>query len=130
LRAALFHPTTGYSLPWAARLADRITLMPDMTAPALFAAIRSFSVAAWRDAGFYRLLNRLLFRAAEPDERYRLMQRFYALPPGVIGRFYAGQSTLRDKMRILTGKPPVPLLSALRCLSQGDGRALPMSVLL
>ena len=38
LRAALFHPTTGYSLPHAVRLAEMIASLPDLGAPALFQA--------------------------------------------------------------------------------------------
>ncbi len=118
LRAALFHPTTGYSLPHAVRLADMIAALPDLRAPALFDATRRHSIEAWKSAGFYRLLDRLLFRAAEPDDRYRLLERFYRLSPGLIARFYASRSTVLDKARILSGKPPVPVLAALRCLPE------------
>ena len=40
----------------------------------------------------------------------------------LIERFYAAGSTLGDKARILSGKPPVPLGAALTCLI-GKGRA-------
>jgi lycopene beta-cyclase len=59
----------------------------------------------------------MLFKAAEPEERWRVLQRFYRLDPRLIRRFYAGQSTIFDKMRVLTGKPPVPIgraISAIR----------------
>ena len=118
LRAALFHPTTGYSLPDAVRLADRIASTQDLSAPALFELTRRHSLQRWRGAGFCRLLDRLLFQAAEPDERYKLLERFYRLPPGLIGRFYAGRSTPFDKLRVLSGKPPVPLGRALGCLPE------------
>ena len=68
--------------------------------------------------GFYRLLSRMLFEAAAPDERRRVMERFYRLPEPLIERFYAGRSTLADKARILTGRPPVPVRRALRCLPE------------
>jgi lycopene beta-cyclase len=55
----------------------------------------------------------MLFRAAAPSERYRVLERFYRLSPGLIRRFYAGESTLVDKVRILTGKPPVPFWKAV-----------------
>ena len=45
------------------------------------------------ERGFYRLLNRMLFRAAEPAERYRVLEHFYRLDPALIARFYAGRST-------------------------------------
>ena len=124
LRAALFHPTTGYSLPDAVRLADRIAMLQDLSAANLHRETRAHSVAHWKAAGFYRLLDRLLFKAAEPDRRYRLIERFYHFSPELVSRFYAGRSTAMDKARVLTGKPPVPILRALRCL-----REAPLQVL-
>jgi lycopene beta-cyclase len=59
------------------------------------------------------MLDAMLFRAAIPRQRYRVLERFYRLSPGLIERFYAGQSTLADKVRILSGKPPVPLWRAV-----------------
>jgi lycopene beta-cyclase len=116
LRAGLFHATTGYSLPHAVRLAERIAGLyargvPD--AATLFAAIRADASADWRQQGFYRLLNRMLFLAGRPDDRWRVMQRFYRLPAPLIARFYAGRTTLADKARLLSGKPPVPVGQAL-----------------
>ena len=72
--------------------------------------------ALWRLRGFYRLLDRMLFRAAEPAQRYRVLEHFYRLDPALIARFYAGRSTLADRMRILSGRPPVPLGRALKSL--------------
>ena len=51
----------------------------------------------------------MLFQAAEPEERWRIFARFYRLPEPLIERFYAGRSTVFDKLRVLTGKPPVPI---------------------
>ncbi len=114
LAAGLFHPTTGYSLPEAVRLAERIVSLPDLRAPALFEAVRDHALARWEAQAFYRLLSRLLFLAAPPAQRWRMMQRFYGLRPPLIARFYAGASTGFDKVRILSGKPPVPVLAAVR----------------
>ena len=118
LRAGLFHPTTGYSLPDAVRLADhlaeRITATRDGSD--LSQVIRRQACDVWSKRGFYRLLNRMLFRAARPDQRYRVLERFYRLPQPLIERFYAGETTLGDKARILSGKPPVPIGAALTCL--------------
>jgi lycopene beta-cyclase len=116
MRAALFHPTTGYSLPEAARLADEIATSSDLGGAALFQMTRRRSVDLWHRFAFFRLLNRMLFRAAEPDQRYLVFQRFYGLPTALIERFYAGRLEWKDKLRLLTGKPPVPLGRALRCL--------------
>jgi lycopene beta-cyclase len=113
-RAALFHPTTGYSLPDAVRLARVVADMRDWRAPALHDALHAHARTAWRARGFYRLLDRMLFRAAEPAERYRILERFYGLDARLVARFYAGRSTIADKARILAGRPPVPIVRAIR----------------
>jgi lycopene beta-cyclase len=63
----------------------------------------------WKSRSFYRLLNRLLFDAASPPARYRVLEHFYPLPMGIIARFYAGRLSPWDKLRILSGRPPVRL---------------------
>ena len=118
MRAALFHPTTGYSLPEAARLADSVSRIKDIESAALYKLTRQRSLDLWRRNGYYRLLNRMLFRAAEPNQRYLVFERFYGLPENLIHRFYAGRSGWIDKVRVLTGKPPVPVARALRCLRE------------
>ena len=117
LSAALFHPTTGYSLPDAVHLADRIATLPDHSSAALFEATRRQSIDAWADRGFFRMLNRLLYLAGDPAERYRILEHFYRLPEPVVSRFYAARLTRGDKLRILTGKPPVSVRNALRVLA-------------
>ncbi|MFG1478665.1 lycopene beta-cyclase CrtY [Xanthobacter sp. V4C-4] len=118
LRAALFHPTTGYSLPDAVALAERVSTLADLSGPALAAAVRRHAVETWERRGFFRLLNRMLFRAAAPERRYIILQRFYGLSEDLIARFYADRLTLADKARILTGRPPVSILRAARCLPE------------
>ncbi|WP_428408498.1 lycopene beta-cyclase CrtY [Hyphococcus sp.] len=118
MRAALFHPLTGYSLPDAAALAELIAAQEDLSGPALARLVRDHSVSLWRRRGFYRLLSRMLFSAAEPDQRYKVLQRFYSLPQPLIERFYAGETHLGDRARILAGKPPVPVSRALGCLGE------------
>lgn len=123
LAAALFHPTTGYSLPDAVAMARTIAALPDLGSATLRAATEDRSRTLWRDRAFYRLLDRMLFRAAEPSQRWRVLRRFYGLPEGVVRRFYAGQTTLLDKARILTGKPPVPIGKAMNQLRDSRTRA-------
>ena len=121
MRGAFFHPTTGYSLPEAVRLADVIAAIPDLESTALFELTRRRSEELWRRTGYYRLLNRMLFRAAEPELRYRIFERFYGLSGGLIRRFYAGRLKWIDKARVLIGKPPVPVHRALRCFAENRG---------
>ncbi len=112
-RAGLFHPTTGYSLPDAVRLAVKIAESGDLSGPALHDLTQQFARDCWNDRRFYRLLDAMLFRAANPDARYKVLERFYRLHPKLIARFYAATSTRADKMRVLTGKPPVPFWRAV-----------------
>ena len=116
MRAALFHPLTGYSLPDAVRTAAMLARSTQFDAEALHAATYGLARRTWQARGFYRLLSRLLFRAAVPAERHKVFERFYRLDRRLIDRFYAGRSTMMDKARILSGKPPVPLGAALRAL--------------
>lgn len=118
LRAALFNPVTGYSLPDAARLADEIAALPVLTTATVRACVEARSKRLWAERAYYRLLNRMLFRAAEPGRRYVVLARFYRLSQGLVERFYAGRITLADKARILLGKPPVPVSAALAVLSE------------
>ena len=113
-RGAFFHPLTSYSLPDAVRFAIWLTGLS--TFDGLAAASRARAVEHWRRGAFDRLLSRMLFEAADPPRRYRVLERFYRLPAPLIARFYAGTSSGMDKVRILSGKPPVPLLRALRVL--------------
>ena len=116
LRAGLFNPVTGYSFPDAVRTADLVAALPVLDAATVHAALRADSRAAWRARALYRMLNRMLFLAADGDERRHILQRFYRLNDALVSRFYAARSTLGDWARILTGKPPIPISRAVRML--------------
>ena len=116
VRAGLIHSTTGYSLPYAARMADLIATAPVLTSAALHPVLTAVARTTFERQHFLRMLNRLLFRAAEPAERYRVLQKFYQLPEPTIARFYADRLTLMDKARLLTGRPPVPIRRAIGCV--------------
>lgn len=118
VRAGLFHPMTGYSLPDAVETALMIARMDALSAPALEAALHDHARRKWGERGFYRMLARMLFRGAEPSERWRVLARFYGLDRRLIERFYAGRSSLADKARILAGKPPIPIGRAIGALRE------------
>ena len=120
MRGGFFHPTTGYSLPDAVRTAVLLTQQRDLSGPALARLFRDEAARLWRKRGFYRLLNRMLFGAAAPADRYRVLEHFYRLDPDLIGRFYAGGSTLSDKIRIMSGKPPVPIGKAITAIWRNE----------
>ena len=116
-RGGFAHPLTSYTLPFAVDTALAIAREADQPGDRLAAMLEARARAHWRDTGFYRRLGRMLFGAAEPDERYKVFERFYRLPAPLIERFYAGRSTRADQARVLCGKPPVPVLAALKALA-------------
>ena len=116
IRAALCHYTTGYSLPEAVRLADDLAELSQLRSDELAPWIRARSFSLWRRGIYFRMLNRMLFLAGPPEERYRILEHFYRLPTDLVERFYAGSPTWGDRLRILSGKPPVPVGRALGSL--------------
>ena len=124
LRAGLFHPVTGYSLPLAARTAVALAgLGGPLSTDGLRAAVEEIARGHFQRSSFDRMLNRLLFLAGRPEDRHRVLARFHALPQPLIERFYAGRLNTGDRMRILVGKPPVPVLSALRAIPEAAARS-------
>jgi len=114
LRAGLFHCSTGYSLPHAVRLADWLAQQDRFDAQSLACGMQAIAQNTWQEQRFCRLLNRMLFLAGKPQDRWRVMRRFYGLSEGLISRFYAERLSVADKLRILSGKPPVPINEAVR----------------
>jgi lycopene beta-cyclase len=111
-----FHPTTGYSLPVAVANALALAQVRDFSGAALATWTRGRFGDHWKRGRFFRALDRMLFRAAEPAKRVDVFEHFYRLPEDIIARFYAGQLSLADQMQVLTGKPPVPVGRALKAL--------------
>lgn len=116
-RAGLFHPLTSYSLPDALRFALALARWSHLGRGNLHAFCQSYASNHWNTNKYYRMLSALLFAAADPANRYRVLERFYRLDRRLIERFYAGRSTLADKARILAGKPPVSISRALGVLT-------------
>lgn len=116
LAGGFFHPTTGYSLPDALANALLLAEQRDLNSPAVASLLRQRAERIWNERRFFQLLNRMLFRAAEPEHRYRVLEHFYRLPAPLISRFYAARLTRLDKLRILSGRPPVPISKALLSL--------------
>lgn len=115
-RAGLFHATTGYSLPYAARVADALASVRSLSTGSAQVALRPIRTGLRRRQWLFRFLNRMLFWAGGPSTRFKVLERFHRLPEGTVARFYADQLTFRDVARLFTGAPPVPIGAALRCL--------------
>ncbi|MBL8910855.1 MAG: lycopene beta-cyclase CrtY [Archangium sp.] len=110
-----FHATTGYSVPFAADIAERIASLPTLDAHALTTLLNARARDHWHEMGFFRLLNRMLFKGAEPAERVKVFESFYRHSPELIARFYAGKLTWADKLIALRrGAPTVPAFRAMK----------------
>lgn len=116
VRGGFFQPVTSYSLPDAVRLAVYVAGLPDFDGDRLNMLMKRRADEHWHNGKFYRMLNRMLFRAAIPGERYKILERFYRLKPALIARFYAGLSSKMDMLRILSGRPPVPIGKAISAI--------------
>lgn len=117
VRGGLFHPLTSYSLPDAVRFASWLSREAKLD-ETLADQARSRAEKHWRRGAFDRLLAKMLFRAAAPKERYRILERFYRLPAPLIARFYAGRSSVADRVRILAGRPPVSIGRAITAIME------------
>lgn len=115
-RGGFVHPLTSYTLPFAASNAIAIAHNARLPGRELAELMEARAKEHWKATAFYRHLGRMLFLGAAPEERYRIFERFYTLREPLIERLYSGQSTWRDKARILTGKPPIPIQDGLIAL--------------
>lgn len=119
-RGGFSHPLTSYTLPFAAEnalaIARLLARRPDCSGEDLAAFCHRRAKRHWRATAYYRMLSRMLFEAAEPGNRVVVFEHFYALKGQLVERFYAGRSTWPDRLRILTGKPPVAIPRAIRAL--------------
>jgi lycopene beta-cyclase len=112
-----FHPTTGYSFPVAARLAEFVaTHPPDFLGTP---AWRAFVAAHDRQFRYGAFLNRLLYGCFPPEQQWNVFERFYRLPEDLVARFYALSLTPADAARILIGRPPRGL--SIRMALSGGG---------
>ena len=122
-RGGFVHPLTSYTLPIAVANALAIAQEAELPGVHLAAFVDNRARHHWAQTRFYRMLGRMLFDAAEPDRRYRIFERFYRLPQPLIERFYAARSTMADRIRILSGKPPVSVVRAVSAIV-GNGTPL------
>lgn len=122
VRAGLFHPVTGYSLPDAVRSALFIAGHADLSGEALHGRLFARAAQRWRETSYYRMLDSMMFYGAGTEDRYKILERFYRLSPALISRFYAGRSRWTDKLRIVSGKPPIPVGRGLKAIMKSKRR--------
>lgn len=126
------HATTSYSVPALMQtiraLLDFLNACQHSHTSSTAKLTSTEMMAAWtnttqnlreqfiRQNRFFFMLNKMLFRAAAPQERRKILERFYTLSPQLISRFYAMRTTPADCARILMGRPPVPIWRAIQSL--------------
>jgi lycopene beta-cyclase len=120
MRAGLFHQTTGYSLPHAVDIADRLSTLHPLNSQTAKHEIDGYACQKWQQGSFFRRLNRMMFIAADAPQRRVIFERFYRLSDKLVSHFYAGKLNWKDKIRLLAGKPPVPVIKALPCLPESQ----------
>lgn len=114
--SVLVHPVTGYTTPYTLRAIDKIVCDSSLTVPAMKRALTQMQKNESRRLYYFTILNRMLFLAAKNETRYKVLEKFYRFPEPIIDRFYSGEVTVMDRLRILTGKPPVPVFDALQAI--------------
>lgn len=121
MRGGFFHPTSGYSLPFSISCAEQLAAQifyakhvhSDLFEKSRQSVYRS-RMALFKSAKFLIRLNRMLFRAAAPEKRWHVLSQFYRKDMRTITEFYSGKLSLKTKFSIITGVPPVPLMSGLK----------------
>lgn len=98
------HPATGYSFPVALRVALHVAACaPESPLGAGWDNLLRRHRTQYRFATF---LNRLLFTAYSPEDRYHIFQQFYQQSDAAIARFYRLELERSDMARMFTGAPP------------------------
>lgn len=123
LRGKIFNPTTGYSVPYAVRTANLLAKNTNWNKKRVKQIIQSVEKDVSKQSKFFLLLNRMLFLACKAPERYKVLQRFYTLSESLIHRFYSGTLRKSDYLKVLVGKPPVPLMNAIKSMNQTEKRS-------
>ena len=113
-----FHATTGYSFPLALRLARHVAAR--VPGNVFDAEYHRMVQEHRRQTRYALLLNRMMFHAFTPEQRYSPLERFYRLPESTILRFYALATTAWDRARVVVGRPPRGF-SLGRLISGGTG---------
>lgn len=110
------HPVTGYTLPMTLKMIQSLVDGSNLTTGSIRKILRRTWDREKSRLHYLVLLNRMMFWAAKNETRYKILERFYTFPEPLIDRFYAGRLNWWDRVRILTGKPPVPVADAVRAL--------------
>ena len=124
-RGGYFHATTSNALPDAVRVADFLAALADLSTPKARESLFKWRRPWLSRQRFFRLVNRFLFFASEPSLRYLVLQGLYEQPSDVVSRYTGGRTSWGDRLRILSGRPPLPFDRALKSFSERSVQARP-----
>lgn len=99
LRGGFLHPATGRTVADAARTALLLAAQQDFSGPAMHDLFEAQAKALWKKREPLRAANAAI-AAARPGARRTLLERLYALDPGLITRFHGDALGLLDRRRL------------------------------
>ncbi|MFV3410616.1 lycopene beta-cyclase CrtY [Bdellovibrio bacteriovorus] len=111
--SGVYQPVTGYTFPQTVAC---VQALAESSLDNWGAVLSQIQQRYNQQARYLRVLNRMMFLAAEPEKRYVILERFYQFSEPLIERFYQGRLHRGDQLRILCGKPPVSVWRALKSL--------------
>ncbi len=122
--AGFFHPVTGYSFLWVARISDELAKIKNPNPENYLNIIRKLKKECKQNERFYLLLNKMMFHASDSTNRYKIFERFYKFSDHTIDRFYSSKINMFDYLKILIGRPPISVFAALKVLRKKDNNLL------
>jgi len=115
VRSGFYHPVTAYSFSWVCQTIETLLNENDLSPSGVRRALRKVRWDHSCKSSFYFYLNRVLFRAIAPEERFRVLEKFHALSNSIVQRFYSSSNTWGDRVKILATRPPVSIWVAIEC---------------
>jgi len=116
--SGVYQPVTGYTFPQTLERVQALVENSRIDHKEWKKILSIYDEKFYIQSGYLSLLNRMLFKASHPSKRYLMLEHFYTLPQDLIERFYQGQLSLKDKIQIMWGKPPVSIFRALKALTK------------
>ncbi len=108
-RGGFFHGTTGFSLPFAIEIANKIAAQKIIKQETLESLLWREWLIQIKKLKTNVFFNKLIFISAIPNESYKIFQRFYELPQWTREHFYKNQLDFKTLLRIFTPIPPPPI---------------------
>ncbi|MGZ3691856.1 MAG: lycopene cyclase family protein, partial [Pseudobdellovibrio sp.] len=113
-RAGLFHPVTGYSIPFAVKTSDFIAQQLQKNSAGISEAYYQFHSDIQKQLSLFFKLNFVMFSVASDEERIKLFEHCYTRPDFIVRRFYQGRMSIFEKFLFFIAKPPVSVSKLIK----------------